>query len=281
MERTGDSWQRRRTERVKTQMVYRRVMVAIVVVTAASAWTAYRYLTTPRLTEELRGYALAEELGCHGCHGPRGTGGVPNPRSEDVEIPSWDGGTPMMYAENEAEIREWIMDGFPKRLAHEHEPHGHDHGADSAEASLPIRMPSFRSVIDERQLDDLVAYFKVVARWDAFPEAAQSGYREAASAGCFGCHGPGGLIGATNPKSFKGYIPPWYGRDFNDLVENDEELRAWILDGAIERLESNLVARFFTRRQLIRMPAYRDVLSDEQVDVIVTYIQWLSKEEAR
>jgi mono/diheme cytochrome c family protein len=39
--------------------------------------------------------------------------------------------------------------------------------------------------------------------------------------------------------------------------------------------------RFFTGRQVIRMPAYRDVLADAEVDDIVAYIQQLSKEETR
>jgi len=43
--------------------------------------------------------------------------------------------------------------------------------------------------------------------------------------------------------------------------------------------ESNPLARFFTRRQVVQMPAYKNAVSDENLDDIVTYIQWLSKEE--
>ena len=96
--------------------------------------------------------------------------------------------------------------------------------------------------------------------------------------GCFGCHGPGGRIGSRNPRSFKGYIPPWHGKDFGDLVRNEDELRHWILDGKIDRFESNLLARYFTRRQVIQMPAYRSVLDDGEINAVVAYIQWLDRE---
>ena len=101
----------------------------------------------------------------------------------------------------------------------------------------------------------------------------------ASRVGCFGCHGPGGRVGKRNPRSFKGYIPPWRGRDFNELVRDDEELRRWILDGKIDRLESNPLARYFTGRQVIQMPAYRDILNDEEVEALITYIHWLQNQE--
>lgn len=265
----------------------RRTIGITLLLVAASAFGAYRYVTTPRPTDEIAGYELAERLGCHGCHGPFGIGGVPNPGSDEGEIPSWDGGTPMMYAETEDEIREWIMDGGPKRLADgdsarvNADGHLHTHPTASDSNAPPLRMPAFRSVINDAELALLVAYFKAMAAWDAIPDDARRGRREAGDAGCFGCHGPGGMIGSANARSFKGYIPPWHGKDFGELVKNERELRSWILDGSIPRFEKNPLARYFTRRQLIRMPAYRDVLTSTQVDDIVAYVQWLSKEETR
>jgi mono/diheme cytochrome c family protein len=285
-----------------------------------AAWGSLNYARSPRLTPELRGYELAERLGCHGCHGPRGTGGVPNPGSEEGEIPAWDGGTAMMYVENEDEIREWILDGRPWRLvledslearaarqareeagldslsvagdsaatAAERESTAHERAdpeellsrrlpsPSDAPPKPPLRMPSFRNVIDERQLDDLVAYYKVIADLTDMPEAARAGYRAARSLGCFGCHGPGGLIGTKNPRSFKGYIPPWRGDDFRDLVRDDAELKGWMLDGRIPRFEQNRAAKFFTRRQVLKMPAYRDVASDSTLAAVMEYVKWVS-----
>lgn len=232
------------------------------------------WLRAPRLTPELRGHDLAAELGCFACHGPGGTGGVPNPGSEEKEVPSWDGGTAMMYVNNEAEIREWILDGHPKRLRN------HQHTEDESPHELPFHMPAFRSVINDDQLADLVAYYKVVANYRNMPDAARAGYDVARRSGCFGCHGAGGLVGHRNPRAFKGYIPPWRGGDFRDLVRGDDELHQWIREGRIDRLESNPAARWFTRRQVIQMPAYGETLSDEEIGSLMDYIRWLQEESS-
>src|SRR5262249_16983944 len=215
----------------------------------------------------------------------RGTGGVPNIGTQEGEIPAWDGGMSMMYVKDEKEIREWILDGRPWRLAMRDSLNARavrnqqdstrraspDSAAPSnankrgeAEEMLshrmvshndeaprpPLHMPAFRGVITEKQLDDLVAYYKVIADFDPMPDDARAGYKAAKDLGCFGCHGPGGLITAHNIRSFKGYIPPWRGDDFKDLVRNDDELKQWILNGRIDRLKNNRAALFFTRRQV-------------------------------
>lgn len=289
-----------------------------------AAWGFFNYVRAPKLTPELRGYELAEALGCHGCHGPRGTGGVPNPSAADGEIPAWDGGMWMMFVKDEAEIREWILDGRPWRLAmrdslearalqasrdDEHralldslsaagdsagvealarESAARDRvdanellskrlpSGDNGAPKPPLRMPAYRGVINEVQLADLVAYYKAVADFGEMPEEARAGYRAARDLGCFGCHGPGGLIGSKNPRSFKGYIPPWRGDDYRELVHNDDELRAWIRDGEIERLDNNRAAKFFTRRQVLKMPAYRDAASDSTLSAVIEYVKWVS-----
>ena len=240
---------------------------ATLVILGVSAVVAYTHLRSPRLTSELRGHALADQLGCFACHGPGATGGVPNPGSDEAEIPSWDGGTSMMYVESEEEIREWILYGRPERLSRQ--------TSDDKESA--VHMPAYEALISEENLEDLVAYYKAVARYGDMPTAALEGYRAARKNGCFGCHGPGGLVGAKNPRSFKGYIPPWRGRDYADLVRNDDELRQWILEGEIDRFAQSRLASFFTRRQLIQMPAYSDRLTEEEVESIITYISWLQQ----
>jgi mono/diheme cytochrome c family protein len=200
-------------------------------------------------------------------------------------VPAWDGGNAMMYVNNEQEIHEWILYGHPKRLEDQHKESlkdeskvdaDHDH-SESESTSLPISMPAFESVLSTKELNDLVEYYKAVAAFETPPPEARDGYRVASRLGCFGCHGPGGQVGSRNPGSFKGYIPPWQGEDFAELVKNDDELRDWILRGRIERFESNRLARYFTRRQIIQMPAYRDVLRDGDLEALVSYIDWLNR----
>jgi mono/diheme cytochrome c family protein len=146
-------------------------------------------------------------------------------------------------------------------------------------------MPAYRGIVDEKQLEDLVAYYKAVASFEEeakrMPPNARRGSAVARDLGCFGCHGPGGLIGVANPRSFKGYSPPWRGADFHDLVRSDDELRGWILDGGIARVDENRVGRWYTTRQVIRMPAYRGVLADSSASDVMSYIQWVSSTDSR
>jgi mono/diheme cytochrome c family protein len=185
----------------------------------------------------------------------------------------------MMFVHNEQEIREWILDGIPERLAKKEAHRSSSAAAETtqeAETDSPtVDMPAFRGIISSDDLENLVAYFKAIAVFDRIPEAAKPGYDVARRTGCFGCHGWGGRVGSVNPRSLKGYIPPWHGKDFAELVKNDAELREWILKGRIARFESNPVARFFTRRQVIRMPAYEDILQEEEIDELAAYIDWL------
>jgi mono/diheme cytochrome c family protein len=301
------------------------ITLAALLLGALAAWGGFNYMRSPRLTPEVRCYQLAEDLGCHACHGPGGRGGVPNPGAGDGEVPAWDGGMAMMYVKNEDEIREWILDGRPWRLAlrdslearalEDARAAAHRAMLDSLSAlpdtsaqareiqkrierarhieardlltrglrergaigpSLPLRMPPYRGLITDEQLQDLVAYYKAVADFGEMPEAVRAGYLAARDLGCFGCHGPGGLVGAKNPRSFKGYIPPWRGNDYRDLVRNDGELKAWILTGTIPRLEQNRAARYFTRRQVIKMPAYRGVAPDSTLAEVMGYVRWVA-----
>ena len=84
---------------------------------AESAWLAYpvvrNLIVPPRDNPAQRGRALAAQLGCFNCHGPGGTGGVPNPGSKTGEVPSFHEGTIMMYAHDDQDLREYILDGAP------------------------------------------------------------------------------------------------------------------------------------------------------------------------
>lgn len=219
----------------------------------AAAVFALWWVRRPVASPELRGYRIADRLGCFGCHGPGGTGGVPNPGSEEGEIPAWTGGTLMMYAKDDAELGGWIRHGSPKWSRTPGPP--------------PVRMPGFGDVLSDGDLRDLVAYVNAVGGRDLPPAGpARDGYRVAARLGCFGCHGPAGRLGVPNPGSFKGVVPGWTGPDFRDLVRDEGELTSWILDGGIPRLNGNPVARWFMNRQAIRMPAFRTILKRGELE---------------
>ncbi len=236
---------------------------------AGAIWLAQRQVRAPVIGAAERGRLVADRLGCFACHGAGGNGGVFNPGAERDEVPAWGGRTLMMYADNEDEIREWILDGAPKRLLN-------DDGYLEQQKNTLIHMPAYRDRLINGELSDLVAYVKSVAWFDTPPsDLVETGRDEALINGCFGCHGPSGQGRLLNPGSFKGYVPGWDGADFRELVKNDGELEEWILDGISQRFKRNPGAQVFLKRQVIQMPAYRDRLSKEQLDALIAYINWI------
>lgn len=246
-------------------------------------------LRHPQYTAAIHGKKIAEQFGCFACHGPGGTGGIANPGSPDGQIPAWTGGTAMMYINNENEIKEWILTGLPQRLRMNKTvkadsinatPEIISEGKQLIQPPL-ITMPAFEKLLSDKQLLQLIAYFKAVSAYESpSTDKAKNGYAVALKLGCFGCHGPGGRVGSINPNSFKGYIPPWEGKDFAELVHDREELKEWISEGKISRVESNPIAQFFTKEQVIQMKAYKNVLKEGELDALVSYIEWVNSKTA-
>jgi mono/diheme cytochrome c family protein len=177
----------------------------------------------------------------------------------------------MMYAGNEAEVREWILDGITASRRNDPD--------DQAEvAKMLVHMPAFRDWLSTAQLENLVAFVKAVS-WLNTPKDERSthGREVASSKGCFSCHGPEGLGCMLNPGSFKGYIPAWDSPDFPDVAANEQEVREWILDGVCKRIAKHPVGGFFVRQQRVPMPAFRGNISDEEINGIVAYINWLRR----
>jgi mono/diheme cytochrome c family protein len=232
-------------------------------------WLAQRQVRAPAIGSAERGRLVAERSGCFACHGAGGNGGVFNPSAEGDELPAWGGRTLMMYANDEDEIREWILDGAPKRLLDDR------NYLEQREKSL-IHMPEFRGRMSQAELTDLIRYVKAVS-WFVDPpsDLIATGRDVALINGCFGCHGPSGQGRLANPGSFKGYVPGWDGADFRELVKNDVELEEWILDGISRRFKRNPGAQIFLKRQIIKMPAYREQLSKSALGALMAYINWV------
>lgn len=236
--------------------------LAVAIVAAA----AVSVLRAPHVGAVERGRRLAQDSGCFGCHGPGGATGLAD-SGNGISVPAFTNEDVTAYAKNVAEIREWIADGVPRRVR---EQEGEDH------ADGLLVMPAFRERLSTSEIDDLVAYVAAASAFVAPPAgAARKGREVAERMGCFACHGPEGRGALANPGSFKGYIPPWDGEDFSDLVKDDAEMRAWIQDGMPDRLRENRLARHFLDRQLVKMPGYRGRMADGDIDAVVAYIQWL------
>ena len=245
-----------------------RMLVAAAVL-AAAAFGAWHWWRTANIGPVERGHVMAEQHGCFGCHGPGGMHGIPNPGSPIKAVPAWDGGNVMMFAANEQELREWILDGMTASRRKD---------ADYLKQrnAMLVRMPAFHGWLSAPELDDLVAYVKAVSWLDApKDELARKGRDVASDKGCFSCHGPEGRGCLPNTGSFKGYIPAWDGADFPDVAGNDDEIREWILDGVCQRIAHHPVGGFFVKRQRVPMPAFRGKITDEELRALVTYIRWL------
>ena len=248
------------------------VLIGLLIV--ESMWLAYPLLRDlvipPEENEVARGRRLAGELGCFTCHGPRGTGSVPNPGSRRDAVPSFHEGTLTMFVNNDQELREYILDGSPagKRGRPQYR---------REMARQAIHMPAFRGWVTDDDVDALVAFLRATSDLLAPPGGpAAHGAQLAHENGCFACHGVMGSGGLPNPGSVTGYISGFTGEDFNELVENDEELRAWIADGIIPRFRDDPLASSSLERARIKMPAYQPYLSDEKIDALVAYVRWLA-----
>lgn len=219
------------------------------------------------ISEETQGMLIARDMGCFHCHGDMGAGGVPNPGGAD--IPAWQGFTFMMSMQNEAELREWILDGAPKRLLE-------SKSFREKRAARTIQMPGYRGRLTNRELDALVIFYQGVSGivWPK-NEDAEKGYEVAEAKGCFACHGPAGRIALRNPGSLTGRIPAWNGPNYDHLVQNETELREWIMKGQPQRLANHTIAQWFLKRQKVHMPAYEGQITEEEYQAIAAYIRWL------
>ena len=227
------------------------VSLSVMTLSAVSGVVWWR---TANIGSVQRGADLAVAQGCVGCHaGPRVSQSLPRPFAELEDV-------------DPATLREWIFDGMPARVRQDAE-------ARAALEAAAIRMPAWRGRLSPAQVDDLVTYIRAAAAADV-PEdlAARTGHAVAARLGCFGCHGPGGRGATRNPGSLKGYIPPWDGSDYAELVLDAGELREWVIDGRPQRLAANPFARFFLNRQAIRMPGFRGRITAEELRALEAYI---------
>ena len=246
---------------------YVRKLLLLLVLAGLIALAVWYAALRPKITAVERGRRLAEANSCFACHGPEGTRGAANPGRTDKTVPSYR--SLMMYAKNAQEVREWIRDGVTaSRGKSETWRAQRDRGA--------LQMPAFGKQLSARQIEDLVA-FVMASSGDPAPEdsLALYGRGRAEELGCVGSHGEGGRFARPNPGSLKGYVPPWDGPDFAELVTERKEFDEWVERGVGRRFEANPLAQYFLRRAPLKMPAYRKHLQPGDLDALWAYVRWL------
>ena len=248
-----------------------RIAIVAAALGALGGFGFFRHKVNSGVTASARGARVALKLGCFSCHGMGGQGGVANPGS-DGNVEGWNPHAMEELVKTPVELDEWVLDGGPQRLKA---------APPSPDEHPLLSMPAYRGKIGDQDFADLKIYLRAVSGLDAPPPAeaaALAGYQLARDKACFGCHGPSGRGLLANPRSLAGYTPAWEGPVFDDLVKNDDELQDWIHSGGIERLQKNKLAAHFMERQIIAMPAYEGVLTDEEINKVVAYIHWLRKQ---
>lgn len=234
------------------------VLVAAAAICAALPFAGRFLLERWEDNPVLRGRRLAEEVGCLACHQPFADVEIPNPGSRWSTVPAFQSGNPLMYGATELSVvEEFIRHGAPRDWLE-------DPAVGKRLASQHIRMPAYESVLSNEEIADLVAFVGVLEAVE-LNEAGKAGRQLAREKGCLSCHGVEGAGGVPNPGSLGGFIPGFLGGNFTDLVRDEAEFREWVLDGTSSRLERHPVVRFFWRRQKVQMPAYRGLLSDEEI----------------
>jgi len=156
-----------------------------------------------------------------------------------------------------------------------------------ARESKLLAMPAFRNRLSSNDINDLMAFVTLMQYSAAVSTIGQAppGERLARQYACFTCHGELGQGGVMNPGSLKSYIPGFFGQDFRALTRNGnrQDIIQWIERGASDFfLNQGLLGfypgRFFSERQAIRMPAYKDLLTPDEVGLLADFLlELLSK----
>lgn len=107
--------------------------------------------------EAVAGREIASKSGCLACHGVEGSGGLSNPGSLGGFVPGFLGRNFDDLVRDEAEFRQWVLDGTSRRL--EANPIVRRFWRRQA-----IAMPAYRGELDGEDLDALWRWVELVRR---------------------------------------------------------------------------------------------------------------------
>lgn len=132
--------------------------------------------------------------------------------------------------------------------------------------------------------DELIDYF-VAVRINLSYEDRQKKYSNTLMRGehlarkhyCFACHGLFGQGGNKNSGSLKGYIPGWFGRDFDILTNNGDAkaVREWIQNGMYNKVINEpilgSIARHYIEQQEFQMLEL-STMPENELKLLVSYV---------
>ena len=219
-----------------------------------TGWLLWSSAAAAEETPYIRGAALIDTHGCLACHSGNLMGAMKVPPLRGCELP-------------EEEFQAWVLYGCPQAQP------------GRAQQSR-FGMPAYEGHLDPEDVQDILAWSQIAGH-EVPDQAALSdlarGEQVALKAGCFDCHGPLGQGGIKNTGSFTGAIPGFSGEQFKHLCDDGDPaaIEEWIRHGTSERFLSGEplagLGRSFMSSQLTKMPAYQDILSDEEIELLVRY----------
>ncbi len=268
------------------------VLLLLIVLALYIGRSLYKKETQAESSLVSRGKELALTSGCFACHGNSPEDDRGNFRLaksgpwRKKSIPTiWEDGIsdPSIFTK-------WIQDGVVEKQLEKHK-------------QFLIQMPAYgkEGILNTEEIEAIVSWIMAekirlttgsmnaamaspsTGRLDfTEDELIVAGDRLARINACYQCHGEIGQGGIQNPKSFKGYIPGFYGNEFLELTDNGsrEELLHWINKGHGIDIESGIkgkLAKVYFEAQALDMPAYEDVLNDNEKSVLVDYMLLLNK----
>lgn len=116
-------------------------------------------------------------------------------------------------------------------------------------------------------------------------DSIQRGEEISTDLGCFGCHGDRGMGGITNPGSPLGTVPGWQTKAFAEVFgtadgkPDRDKIGFMIVEGAeayYEKYMAHDAAAQTIARSIAdwerQMPAYKDEMSEGEVEDVVNFI---------
>ena len=137
----------------------------------------------------------------------------------------------------------------------------------------------------EASCGDVMAYFEVIRLRRSIDQRATTRPEDPIVAGevlarkyhCFQCHGELGQGGFANAGSFKGYVPGFFGEDFDVLTRDGDPaaVSGWIRNGMdptiVQQAVIGDIARYFFDRQAVSMPRFNS-LEDDEIEMLTRYV---------
>jgi len=205
---------------------------------------------TTNVSQQVKdGAQLYVDLACTRCHAPNGVGGIPNRLNVggDSTIPPLNNA----YRDETEQFTNAVQ--ITKAL---------NEGGILSKRPGVINMPAWKGVIDQAQQDAIAAYIlaglpTTGATYDPDPAKAPDIYSAYA---CIDCHGQVGQEGAPNPLTEDESVPGLRNPD-DDVPMS--ELRSILMEGSIPAPG---------KKGVIFMPAWGQILSQDQVQTILPYI---------